>query len=81
MASRKLSNKELKIKRREQHTFMYELRKFMVDIAKLVFGGVILAGIMSRDINQRLLFSLGAIVVLVFALFGLYIISKNKEEF
>ena len=81
MASRKLSNKELKIKRREQHTFMYELGKFMVDIAKLVFGGVILAGIMSRDINQRLLFSLGAIVVLVFALFGLYIISKNKEEF
>ena len=79
MASRKLSNRELKVKQREQHTFMYELGKFMVDIAKLVFGGIILAGIMSEDINRQLLFSCGSLVVLAFALLGLYIISKNKE--
>ena len=58
---------------------MYELGKFMVDIAKLVFGGVILAGIMSEDINRQLLFSFGSLVVLAFALLGLYVISKNKE--
>ena len=60
-------------------TFKYEFGKFMVDIAKLVFGGVILAGIMSQDINHQLLFALGSCIVVSFALIGLLIISKNKE--
>lgn len=60
-------------------TFKYEFGKFMVDIAKLVFGGVILAGIMSEDINRQLLFTLGSCIVVAFALLGLLIISKNKE--
>ncbi len=58
---------------------MYELGKFMVDIAKLVFGGVILAGIMDEDINHQMLFSFGSIAVVLSAVIGLYIISKNKE--
>ncbi len=80
MASRKLSNKEQKNKQREQHVFMYELGRFMVDIAKLVFGGVILAGIMNENINQGLLFTLGTAVVFTFSTLGLFIISKNKES-
>lgn len=58
---------------------MYELGKFMVDIAKLVFAGVVLAGIMDEDIDRKLLFFLGSIVVLTFALIGILIISRNKE--
>ncbi len=61
-------------------TFKYELGRFLVDIAKLVFGGVILAGIMSEDIDRQLLFSLGSCIVISFALIGLLIISKNKED-
>ena len=61
-------------------TFKYESGKFFVDIAKLVFGGVILAGIMSEDIDRKLLFTLGSCIVIAFALLGLLIISKNKEE-
>ena len=60
--------------------FKYEFGKFLVDIAKLVFGGVILAGIMTQDINHKLLFTLGSCVVVAFSLVGLAIISKNKEE-
>ena len=60
--------------------FKYEFGKFLVDIAKLVFGGVILAGIMSQDINHQLLFTLGSMIVVSFAFIGLLIISKNKEE-
>lgn len=60
-------------------TFKYEFGKFMVDIAKLVFGGVILAGIMSQNINRELLFTMGSCIVVSFALIGLLIISKNKE--
>lgn len=52
----------------------------MVDISKLVFGGVILAGIMSQDINHQLLFTLGSAIVVSFAFIGLLIISKNKED-
>ena len=60
--------------------FKYEFGKFLVDIAKLVFGGVILAGIMSRDIDHTLLFTLGSCIVVAFSFIGLSIISKNKEE-
>ena len=60
--------------------FRYELGKFLVDISKLVFGGVILAGIMSQEIDRQLLFILGSCIVISFALIGLLIISKNKED-
>ena len=60
--------------------FRYEFGKFMVDIAKLVFGGVILAGIMNQEIDHELLFILGSAVVALFVLIGLLIMSKNKEE-
>lgn len=63
-----------------QKIFKYEFGKFMVDIAKLVFGGVILAGIMNQEINHQLLFTLGSVIVVSFAMIGLLIISKNKEE-
>lgn len=37
-----------------------ETGKFLIDIAKLVFGGIILAGIMKFEtINTTLLYSLG----------------------
>ena len=47
-----------------------ELGKYCIDISKLVFGGVVLAGIMKLDVNRALLFGLGTVVVL-FLLFGL----------
>ena len=59
--------------------FMYEFGKFMVDIAKLVFAGVIIAGIMDEEIDRTLLFLLGSVVVVAFAFIGISIISINKE--
>ena len=70
----------LKEKNKRLRTFMYETGKFLVDIAKLVFGGVILAGIMNEEINRTLLFSTGTIIVLVASLTGLTLISNNKED-
>ena len=72
-------NKKLSEKASRMRTFMYELGKFMVDISKLVFAGVIIAGIMNEEIDRRLLFLLGSSVVIAFALLGLIIISNNKE--
>ena len=38
---------------------------FLLDIAKLVFGGVILAGIVAEDVNRTLLYAVGSVVFAV----------------
>ena len=48
-----------------KQTLLAEIGSFLIDIAKLVFGGVILAGIMEYEtINQTILFIIGGVVVL-----------------
>jgi len=56
-----------------------EAGKFCLDIAKLVFGGVILAGIMQQGIDFNSLFLTGLGVVLLFVTFGFYLIKKSKQ--
>ena len=43
---------------------------FFLDLAKLVFGGIILTGIVSMDVNKTYLFLIGGIVVVLLALWG-----------
>ncbi|OUO52249.1 hypothetical protein B5F78_12545 [Bacteroides sp. An279] len=60
-----------------------ELGKYCIDISKLVFGGVVLAGIMKLDVNRALLFGLGTVVVLLTVAAGLICIllaNSNKEK-
>ena len=57
-----------------------EAGKFCLDIAKLVFGGVILAGIMQQGIEFNSLFLTGLGVVLLFVVFGFYLIRKSKNR-
>lgn len=57
-----------------------EAGKFCLDIAKLVFGGVILAGIMQQGIEFNSLFLTGLAVVLLFVVFGFYLIKKSKNK-
>ena len=57
-----------------------EAGKFCLDIAKLVFGGVILAGIMQQGIDFNSLFLTGLSVVLLFVIFGFYLIKKSKQR-
>ena len=57
-----------------------EAGKFCLDIAKLVFGGVILAGLMKQDIDYESLFLIGLGVVLIFAILGFYLIAKSKKK-
>ena len=50
------------MRKERKETVLSETGKFLIDIAKLVFGGVILAGIMKyENINPWLLFSIGGI--------------------
>jgi hypothetical protein len=57
-----------------------ELGKILIDIAKLVIGGVILAGLMRQDIKPVLLFTIGGIVTVVMILIGLFLISWNEDN-
>lgn len=58
-----------------------EIGKYSLDISKLVFGGIILAGIMKLDINRVLLFVLGGTVVLLLAIAGFaFIVLSNRKK-
>ena len=64
----------------EDHSIAFEAGKFCLDIAKLVFGGVILAGIMQQGIEFNSLFLTGLGVVLLFVAFGFYLIKKSNKK-
>lgn len=69
------------MKKDSKETILSETGRFLIDIAKLVFGGVILAGIMKYDnINPWLLFSIGGIVVLACFFSGLTLTALSKME-
>ena len=56
-----------------------ELGKVLIDIAKLVVGGVILAGLMRQDIEPILLFTVGGIVAVLMIFIGLVLISLDEK--
>ncbi len=76
-------NKQLEVveakEPKEEQSIAFEAGKFCLDIAKLVFGGVILAGIMQQGIEFNSLFLTGLGVVLLFVAFGFYLIKKSKK--
>ena len=60
--------------------FYLEVSKFFLDLAKLVFGGVILAGIMKEDINLAWLLLLGLIATALLVSAGyVYFKLGNKN--
>lgn len=59
--------------------------KFLLDVAKLIIGGVILAGIMQQDIGYLKLYIYGGLTVVFCVLWGIVFIilsdnDKDKEE-
>lgn len=63
----------------EQSTLHYEAGKFCLDIAKLVFAGVILVGLMKQDMEFSIQFSLGLFAVGVFCFYGFLLIYSSKK--
>ena len=70
------------VKKRDDSALYGEIGKYSLDLSKLVFGGIILAGIMKIDVNRILLFVLGGLVVLFFAVagFAFIILSNSKKQ-
>lgn len=67
-------------RKNDNDTLAFEGGKFCLDVAKLVFAGVILAGIMKEEANTLLLYSTGVVVVVFFVVFGFYLIRKSKDN-
>jgi hypothetical protein len=57
-----------------------ELGKILIDIAKLVIGGVILAGLMRQDIPPVYLFVVGSITTVLMIAAGLVLISWKERN-
>ena len=51
-----------------------------MDVAKLVFAGVILAGIMKENADAAILYTIGIVVVAFFVIFGFYLIKHSKRK-
>lgn len=64
-----------------KRTILSELGKFLIDIAKLVFGGVIIVNIMQYELNNRwtiLYFGVAAMFVSFSA--GLFFLSLSYKK-
>lgn len=59
--------------------------KFLLDVAKLIIGGVILAGIMQQGIGYTKLYIFGGLTIVFCIIWGLVLIvlsdnDKNEED-
>jgi hypothetical protein len=54
-----------------------KLSDFLIDIAKMVFGGVVLSVILDLKINKVVVLSVGAFTTAVLALFGFILYNKK----
>lgn len=56
-----------------------EMGKYLLDVSKLIFGGVILAGVMNLEVDKIVLFLAGGVSVVFSAIVGLVLFKKGKE--
>ena len=69
----------MKLSKDGKITLFAEAGKFCLDIAKLVIGGVLLAGIMKEDIDKTTLYTLGVLIVLFFTFLGFLFLIISKK--
>ncbi len=69
-------------KKTNRDLLLAEFGNYCLDISKLVFGGIILAGIMELKVSKLILFGIGAVIVLLTAITGFTFIklSNSKKE-
>ena len=66
------------MKQKKRELMMQELGKYCLDMSKLIFGGVVLAGIMNLGVQSSYLFGVGGTLVAFFAVIGFVFYSKSK---
>ena len=67
--------------RKETLSKLYlEASRYSLDLSKLIFGGIILSGIMGMEIEKAYLLIVGLIAVILTALFGfiMFLLANKK---
>lgn len=64
----------------QKTTLWSEGGKFCLDLAKLIFGGIILASIMKKDIDTGKLLVFGALITMFLAVCGFFLILMSKDK-
>lgn len=73
--------KRIRIDNNTRRDLYDKFSDYTLDLSKLVFGGVILAGIMDMKLNTGMLFGLGALFVVILTLLGYtFIILKHNSR-
>ena len=57
-----------------------ELGKFLLDVAKLIIGGVILATIMDDVTNRWIIYTCGCVSVFTLVMSGFFLIKYSEED-
>ena len=65
---------------KKQTTFKEDAGKLLLDLGKLVFGGIFLGGILKGEVPQMILVIGGFIIAATCCLTGLLLVSKEKKE-
>jgi uncharacterized membrane protein len=55
-----------------------ELGKFLIDVAKLIFGGIILARILKDSADSLVVLFASILVVILLVYFGLFLMKSKK---
>ena len=76
-----MGKKKIRIDSNTRRDLYDKFSDYALDLSKLVFGGVILAGIMGLSINPNILFGLGAFAVIILSLVGfVFIVLKHNSR-
>ena len=75
-----MDNLRKKAKRKKAHGFIHDVGKFLIDIAKLGFGSIVLGSVIRWDIPQLTLFYAGIIFTIGMAVFGILLSRLFEEE-
>jgi len=68
----------MKMKLKKRELMMQESGKYCLDMSKLIFGGVILAGIMNLGVDNVYLLGIGGLIVVFLMIIGFVFYSKSR---
>jgi hypothetical protein len=75
-----MDNTKKQIRQRKFRGYLYDFGKFLVDIAKLSFGSLVLGTAIRWDIPHKTLFFAGIVFSLTVALTGILLARTNEEK-
>ncbi|GGJ92142.1 MULTISPECIES: DUF6722 family protein [Parabacteroides] len=68
-----------KVSRKTRKAIYLEASKYINDLTKLIFGGIILTNILNFNIDKMIIFVSGFIAVIILTAFSFALFLKGKE--